>query len=76
MSIMRQVFAIPLLMEEALFTCAFQRRASLCKCLQMFKIAYSQRQLERVIFDYTPIVVGSWKSRFKILEFKCLWNLE
>ena len=32
------------------------------------------RQLERLIFDYTPIIVGSWKSRFKIFEFKCLWN--
>ena len=32
------------------------------------------RQLERLIFDYTPIIVGSWMSRFKIVEFKCLWN--
>ena len=24
------------------------------------------RQLERLIIDYTPIIVGSWKSRFKI----------
>ena len=23
------------------------------------------RQLERLIFEFTPIVVGSWKSRFK-----------
>ena len=28
------------------------------------------RQLERLIFDYTPIIVGSWKSRFKIFDFK------
>ena len=26
------------------------------------------RQLERLIFDYTPIIVGSWKSRFKFLN--------
>ena len=31
-------------------------------------------QLERLIFDYKPIIVGSWKTRFKILEFKCLWK--
>ena len=24
------------------------------------------RQLERLIIDYTPTIVGSWKSRFKI----------
>ena len=32
------------------------------------------RQLEKLIFDYTPIIVGSLKSRFKIFEFKYLWN--
>ena len=37
-----------------------------------FKVAYQQRQLERLIFDYTPIIAGSWKSRFKIFEFKYL----
>ena len=26
------------------------------------------------IFDYTSIIVGRWKSRFKIFEFKCLRN--
>ena len=31
---------------------------------------------ERLIFAYKLIIVGSWKLRFKILEFKCLWNQE
>ena len=26
------------------------------------------RQIERLIFDHTPIIVGRWKSRFKILD--------
>ena len=26
------------------------------------------------IFDYTSIIVGRWKSRFKIFEFKWLRN--
>ena len=26
------------------------------------------------MFNYISIIVGSWKSRFKIFEFKCLWN--
>ena len=33
------------------------------------------RRLERLIFHYTPIIVGSWKCRFKIFEFKCLISL-
>ena len=28
----------------------------------------SKRQLERLIFDYMPIIVGSWKSCFKTLN--------
>ena len=32
------------------------------------------RQLEKLIFDCLPIVAGSWKSRFKIFQFKCLLN--
>ena len=27
-----------------------------------------------ITFDYTHITTGSWKSRFKVFEFKCLWN--
>ena len=23
-----------------------------------------------------PVILGSWKPYFKILEFKCLWNKE
>ena len=26
------------------------------------------RQLEKLIFDYTPIIIGRWKSRFKFLN--------
>ena len=33
---------------------------------------HNDQALERLIFDYTPIIVGSWKSRFKIFGFKCL----
>ena len=32
------------------------------------------RQLEKLIFDCLPVVAGSWKSRFKIFQFKCLLN--
>ena len=34
------------------------------KYLQEFKVAYQKRQLETLIFDYTPIFVGSWKSNY------------
>ena len=53
--------AILLLAEKALFTWAFLSLVSLFKGLQEFKVVYQQRQLEKVIFDYTPIIVGSWK---------------
>ena len=33
-------------------------------------------QLERPIFDDKPIIVGTWKSHFKIFELNCLWNQE
>ena len=33
--------------------------SSLFKCLQDFKVAYRERQLESVIFGYTSIIVGS-----------------
>ena len=36
--------------------------------MQEFKVAYQQEQLEKLIFDYTAIIVGSWKSRFKTLN--------
>ena len=32
------------------------------------------KHLERLIYDYMPIIVGTWKSRFKIFGFKCFWN--
>ena len=73
-SIIRQVLTIPLLTEEPFFTWTFRRWVPIFKYLQEFKVAYRWKQLERLIFDYTPIVVGSWKIRFKTLEFKCLWN--
>ena len=57
-----QVLTIPLLTEEASFTWAF------FKYLREFKVAYQQRHLERVIFDYTPIIVGSRKSSSKFLN--------
>ena len=72
----QQVLAILLLAEKALFTWAFLSLVSLFKGLQEFKVVYQQRQLEKVIFDYTRIIVGSWKWRFKIIEFKYLWNQE
>ena len=28
----------------------------------------------KLIFDSTPIIVVSWKLRFKIFEYKCLCN--
>ena len=31
-------------------------------------------QLERLILDYMPITLGSWKSHFKIFEFESLCN--
>ena len=76
MSTIRQVLTIPLLLKEALFTWAFQGWVSLFKYLQKFKVVYQYRRLKRLIFDYKPIIVGSWTSRFKIFEFKCLWNQE
>ena len=66
------VLTIPLL--TALFLGAFGRWVSVFKYLQEFKVVYQQRQLERLIFDYKPIIVGSWNPRFEILQFKCLWN--
>ena len=27
-----------------------------------------------VIFDYTPIILGSWKPRDQNFETECLWN--
>ena len=30
--------------------------------------------VESLIFDCKPIIVGNWKSRFKIFEFKRLWT--
>ena len=59
MSRARQVLASPLFMEEALFTWAFRRWKWL---------------LERLISDYTPIILGSWKSRNQNFELDCFWN--
>ena len=59
---------IPILTEEALFTWTFRRLVSLFEYLHELKVAYQQRQPERLIFDSTPNIVGSWKSRFKILN--------
>ena len=56
-----------LLTEEALFTWAFRRWISL-KRLQEFK------ELERLIYGYTPIILGSWKSRDQNFELEYLWN--
>ena len=47
-------------------------KMSFTKYLQEFKVAYQYRQLEKLLFDYTPNIGGSWKSHFKIFEFKCL----
>ena len=74
MSTTRQILTIALLDEEVLFTWACQRWVTLFKYLQEFKVAYQQRQLERLIFDYTLIIIGNWKPRFKIFELRCLWN--
>ena len=53
---------IPLLTEEALFTWEFQRWVTLFKYLQEFKI----KELERLIFDDTPINVGSHVSKLNV----------
>ena len=53
--------AILLLAEKALFPWAFLSLVSLFKGLQEFKVVYQQRQLEKVMFDCTSIIVGSWK---------------
>ena len=70
-----QVLAIPILTKEAFFTWAFWRWVGLFNHLQEFKVAYQWRQLERLIIYYTPVIVDSRRSRFKILEFKSLWNV-
>ena len=72
MSITRQILASPLLTEEALFTWVFQRWISLFKYLQGFKVAYQERQLERLIFDYIAIILGIWKSRDQNFKLECL----
>ena len=59
-----------LLTEEALFTWAFRRWVSLLKHLQEFK------ELERLIYGYTPIILGSWKPRDQNFELEYLWNQE
>ena len=76
MSTIWQVLTIAFLTQETLYTWAFRRWLSLFIYLKEFKVAYQWRQLERLIFDYTPIIAGTWKSRFKIFEFKCLCNQE
>ena len=72
----RKVLASLLLMEEALFTWAFRRRFSLFKYLQEFNVAYQERQPERLIFDYTLIILVCWKSRDQSFELEYPWNQE
>ena len=56
MSTKKQILGISLLTDEALFTFKF------------YTTAYQKRQLERLIFDFMFIIVGIWKSRFKIFN--------
>ena len=51
---------------------ALRKWVSLFKCLQEFKVAYQQGQLERPIFDYIPIMVGRWKLCLKTLNLDVL----
>ena len=57
----------------ALFTRAFRTWVSVFKFTRV-QGSTSIKAARKVIFDYQPIIVGSWKPRFKILEFKCLSN--
>ena len=36
----------------------------------------SIKAARKLTFDYTHIIVGSWKTRFKVFDFNCLWNQE
>ena len=52
-------FGNPFINRRAFIYLAISKLSFTFKYLQEFKVAYQQRQLERLIFDYTLLTVGS-----------------